>query len=159
MLYDSIEIVVQLHDRACRHKESGLYRKAWSTCRRSLLLLEKSCGPGHPDVANVLNTLGGIQEDLGDYADAERSFRRSLSIMEAITRDDPDIHRLRVLSATGLAGILRVQGRYGEAEPLFVEALRVAEASFGPDDPEVSGILNGLAVLYKYTGEFAKAEK
>jgi tetratricopeptide (TPR) repeat protein len=159
MPHDSIEIAVQLHDRACHHKDSGLYKKAWCTCRRSLRLIEKSSGPGHPDVANVLNTLGSIQQDLGDYGHAESSFRRSVSIMEAITEDDPDIRRLRVQSASGLAGILRVQGRYGEAEPLFVEALRLAEASFGPTDPEVSFVLNDLAVLYKYTGEFARAEK
>ena len=159
MFQDRIEIAVQLHDRACRHRECGLYRKAWSTCRRSLRLLEASSGPGHPDVANVLNTFGAIQECLGDYKSAERSFRRSLSIMEAITEEDTDIRRLRVQSAAALAGILRVQSRYGEAEPLFREALRFAEESFGPNDLEVSSILNGLAVLYKYTGEFAKAEK
>jgi len=77
-------------------------------------------------MANVLNTLGKIQEDLGDYAKAEASYRRSCSIMEAVIEDDPDIRRVRVQSLSGLAGILRVQGRYSEAESLFLKASRSA---------------------------------
>ena len=32
-------------------------------CRRSVRMLEKALGPQHPDLANVLNTLGAIYED------------------------------------------------------------------------------------------------
>src|SRR5262249_20337034 len=105
---NSVEIAVRLHDRASEYRDRGLYRKAWNTCRRCLRLLDRSSdGPGSTDIANVLNTLGKIQEDLGDYAKAEASYRRSCSIMEAVIEDDPDIRRVRVQSLSGLAGILR----------------------------------------------------
>ncbi len=70
---------------------------------------------------------------------------------------DADIDRLRVQSLGDLASLYRVQGRYEEAEPLFHQALDLAERAFGPDDLEVSSVLNNLAVLYKYTGRFAEA--
>jgi tetratricopeptide (TPR) repeat protein len=56
------------------------------------------------------------------------------------------------------ADTFRVQGHYAEAEPLYREALALAEKLFGPDHAEVSVILNNLAVLYKYTGKFDEAE-
>ena len=41
---------------------------------------------------------------------------------------------------------------------VYQDALRQAEDWFGPDDPELSCVLNNLAVLYKYAGEFDRAE-
>src|SRR5262245_27500027 len=52
----------------------------------------------------------------------------------------------------------RIQGQSPKAEPIYLDALGLAEHAFGPDHPELSGILNNLAVLYKYTGKFEEAE-
>ena len=156
---DAIEIAVRLHDRACEYRGQGKYRQAARPAAGLSGCSKANAGAAHPDVANVLNTLGKIQEDLGDYPAAEQSFRRSVSIMEAVQPEGTDIRRLYIQSWAALAGILRVQGRYPEAEPIFRKALSSAEMWFGPDDPEVWGVLNDLAVLYKYTGEFARAEE
>ena len=40
-------------------------------------------------------------------------------------------------------------GRFEEAEPLFHRALKIAEASFGPDHPAVASDLNNLASFFK----------
>jgi len=53
---------------------------------------------------------------------------------------------------------LHQQGRVAEAVPLAEEALRVAEASFGPEDPAVATSLNNLALLYREQGRYAEAE-
>ena len=63
------------------------------------------------------------------------------------------IHHLR---STGDAR--RTEGRYAEAERLYVEALKLAEETVGPDHLETSVICNNLAVLYKYMGRFDQAE-
>ena len=61
-LPDAVDVAVRLHDRAIELQDCGRYRRAEQSCRRALRLLEQACGDSNPDVANVLNTLGGIQE-------------------------------------------------------------------------------------------------
>ena len=50
------------------------------------------------------------------------------------------------------------QGKYGEAISVAQEALRVAEASFGPEHANVATALNDLAALYREQGRYAAAE-
>ncbi len=50
------------------------------------------------------------------------------------------------------------QGKYAEAQAVAEEALRVAEATFGPEDPNVATSLNNLAFLYQGQGKYAEAE-
>ena len=40
------------------------------------------------------------------------------------------------------------QGRYAEAVPIAIEALKAAEAAFGPDSAWVAADLNNLAQIY-----------
>src|SRR5262245_56248506 len=69
------------------------------------------------------------------------------------------LNELRVWSMTNLGDLYRQNGRYREAETLLRQALASAEQVFGPNDANVSVILNNLAVLYKYIGEFDEAER
>jgi len=54
-------------------------------------------------------------------------------------------------------GYLR-QGKYAEGTPVAQEAVRVAEATFGPAHDNVAISLNNLAALYKAQGKYAEAE-
>jgi tetratricopeptide (TPR) repeat protein len=49
-------------------------------------------------------------------------------------------------------------GKYAEATSVAQEALRVAEATFGPEHPDVATSLNNLAMLYQDQGKYAEAE-
>ena len=55
-------------------------------------------------------------------------------------------------------GTLYQQGRYAEAAKVAMEALKVAENTFGPDHPAVGVSLNNLAGLYEVQGKYAAAE-
>ncbi|NJM99279.1 MAG: tetratricopeptide repeat protein, partial [Phormidesmis sp. RL_2_1] len=48
-----------------------------------------------------------------------------------------------------LAELYRSQGRYGEAEPLFVEALAIRKTELGDRHPDTATSLNNLAGLYR----------
>jgi CHAT domain-containing protein/tetratricopeptide (TPR) repeat protein len=50
------------------------------------------------------------------------------------------------------------KGKYAEAIPLAQESVRVAEATFGPEHPNVATWLNNLALLYKLQGRYGDAE-
>jgi tetratricopeptide (TPR) repeat protein len=52
-------------------------------------------------------------------------------------------------SLNNLAELYRIQGNYGDAEPLYQRALRIWETALGPDHPLVATSLNNLAVLYQ----------
>src|SRR5262245_59301218 len=81
---DPIATASRLHDAAVRRREQGQPRQAAPLCRRALRLLERHCGPDHPDVANVLNTLGSISLDLDHTTTASRCFRRATRIMRQV---------------------------------------------------------------------------
>ncbi|MEM6838608.1 MAG: tetratricopeptide repeat protein [Cyanobacteria bacterium P01_C01_bin.120] len=50
------------------------------------------------------------------------------------------------------------QGRYGEAEPLFQQALAIHREQLGEDHPDVATSLNNLAELYRVQGRYGEAE-
>ena len=49
-------------------------------------------------------------------------------------------------------------GRYSEAEPLYVEALRMRKRLLVPEHPDVALSLNNLAELYRSQGRYEEAE-
>ncbi|NEQ86641.1 MAG: CHAT domain-containing protein, partial [Moorea sp. SIO2I5] len=50
------------------------------------------------------------------------------------------------------------QGRYGEAEPLYRQALALRKKLLGQDHPDVATSLNNLALLYLSQGRYGEAE-
>ena len=132
-------------------------QEAVPLCRQVLALVERAVGLHQPDAANILNTLAGIYEDLGKYAEAERLSQRSVAMMEEVT-GSIEMEVLRLQSLGTLAGIYQVQGRCAEAERLYGRALAIKEKVLGPNHAVMAMPLNNLAVLYKNAGEYGKAE-
>jgi Tfp pilus assembly protein PilF len=63
----------------------------------------------------------------------------------------PD-HRAMLLN--NQASSLCREGRFEEAEPLFLQALRLWETSFGPSSDPVAGCCQSLGVLCAALGDF-----
>ena len=61
-------------------------------------------------------------------------------------------------SLNNLASLYRSQGRYGEAEPLYLRALQIREQQLGADHPDTATSLNNLAGLYQSQGRYGEAE-
>ncbi|MCA2621865.1 MULTISPECIES: tetratricopeptide repeat protein [unclassified Microcystis] len=57
-----------------------------------------------------------------------------------------------------LAKLYQSQGRYAEAEPLYLQALELRKRLLGENHPDVSSSLNGLAKLYNSQGKYEEAE-
>ncbi|MGB7249260.1 MAG: tetratricopeptide repeat protein, partial [Phormidesmis sp.] len=63
-------------------------------------------------------------------------------------------------TATGLnnlAALYESQGRYGEAEPLYVQALEIRKAELGDRHPDTASSLFNLAALYYQTQRYQQA--
>ncbi len=156
---DPIEKAVQLHGDALRAIADGALERAQALATEALAVFEAESGAFHPDVANVLNCLAHVHEQAADYPAAEASARRSVDIMRRVREQagGEDIDRLYVHSLTALGDVVRIRGRYDEAEPYLREAIAMGEPSLGGEDADVLTALNSLAVLYKYNGRFDEA--
>ncbi|TRU55085.1 MAG: tetratricopeptide repeat protein [Microcystis aeruginosa Ma_QC_Ch_20071001_S25] len=62
------------------------------------------------------------------------------------------------LSLNNLAALYESQGRYPEAEPLYLEALDLRKQLLGDNHPHVALSLNNLAALYESQGRYPEAE-
>jgi tetratricopeptide (TPR) repeat protein len=61
-------------------------------------------------------------------------------------------------SLNNLAYFYESQGRYEEAEPLYLQALKLGKHYLGEDHPNVATTLNNLALLYKFQRRYDEAE-
>jgi tetratricopeptide (TPR) repeat protein len=68
--------------------------------------------------------------------------------------DSPDV----ATSLNRLAKLYYDQGRYSDAEPLFVRALAIREQHLGANHPDTAISMNNLAQLYKSSGRYSDAE-
>ena len=59
----------------------------------------------------------------------------------------PD-HPITTSLVNNLAALYEGQGRYAEAEPLYLRVLAIRENALGPAHPDVAVNSNNLAVLY-----------
>jgi tetratricopeptide (TPR) repeat protein len=57
-----------------------------------------------------------------------------------------------------LANIYTSQGRYEEAEPLYLQALDMFRQSLGEEHPNIALNLNNLANIYTSQGRYEEAE-
>ena len=60
-------------------------------------------------------------------------------------------------SLNNLADLYRVQGKYGEAEPLYKRSLAITEKALGPDHPDVATSLENYALLLRKMQSNAEA--
>jgi tetratricopeptide (TPR) repeat protein len=78
------------------------------------------------------------------------------------TEPDPEAERvyqsLRVTSLNHEALALEEKGELTRAEPLFREALGLAEKALGPEHADTAGTLNNLAGLLEAEGDYSAAE-
>src|SRR5215510_13433759 len=72
------------------------------------------------------------------------------------TGDDYALHAARKLLQAGLK--LLGAGKYEEAARYLEDTLEIRESRLGPDHPDVGQVINGLALIHYYKGEYSKAE-
>ncbi|MFT3815882.1 MAG: tetratricopeptide repeat protein [Acidovorax sp.] len=137
-----------MHLYAVLLSKSGQHAEAIALFERSMILLEKDLGPGHPKVAHVLNNLGVEQWESGRMEDGLKNLQRALAIRDAtLSADDPAVTR----SLLNLATVLSSEYRFAEAEPLFLRAISIEE---GRHPPHGAGLASALS---KYANSLANA--
>jgi serine/threonine protein kinase/Tfp pilus assembly protein PilF len=105
--------------------------------------------------ARLMNTLGGIYQELGLFDRAEPLLKEALNIrLRLLPEDHPDLAE----NLRSLGFFYKTIGRYSEAESLFNSSLASFERALGPEHPSVATVLNNLATLYHTLADYERAE-
>jgi tetratricopeptide (TPR) repeat protein len=108
------------------------------------------------EAAEVLNTIGMIQANVGDYAASEQAHRRVLAGRAAAFGAG---HPKVADSLDNLGVVLHHTGRYAEARDLYERGLELRIAALGNDHRDVGTSHNNLGGLLMDMGEDAAATR
>jgi len=101
--------------------------------------------------ARIRWTLGLMYLHLSAYKAAEQHLEHSLQVHQ-------EKHRDTLGCMNDLALVYLDQGRYDEAEPLYVKALEIGRRVLREDDPWLLNFISNLATVYKSQGHYEEAE-
>ncbi len=136
------------------YRELGDFEHAVSINEEALALRRSVQPSAHPDIGTSLSELGISLHRNGDLERAEAV------LLEAITTfRDSEGTGARLADVLENLGVLRHDiGHVAESEPIFREALALAEEHYGSRHPKVGMTLSSLASTLQYTGDLVAAE-
>jgi len=123
---------------------------------RAIELAEKASGPDDAFVGLLLNELGSLQRNKGEYPKAEATLKRALAINQKTLGPD---HTQTVDSLNRLGLLYRSMNDYAKAEPLLRQSLEITERTLGPDNPRVVIFLDNLQTIHFDLGDWEQAER
>ena len=123
------------------------YSKAWGRWKPKR---------GANETGELALSISCFLQHSGRYGEfTERMTRMALAIAEKAQGPE---HPLTGTSLNNLALLLKAQGDYAQAEPLYRRALAIAEKAQGPEHPETGRRLHNFAVFLRNAGKLEEAE-
>jgi CHAT domain-containing protein/Tfp pilus assembly protein PilF len=133
----------------------GKPTEALDQFRKGLKIVTEREGADSLNASHMLNGMGMVYSDLGEYAKAAEMYQRSLAITEAkLGKDDTTV----AIDLNNLASLYKHMGQFAKAESLYRRSLAIREAQLGKDDRQVGQSFHNLAGLYKTMGRYTQAE-
>jgi tetratricopeptide (TPR) repeat protein len=130
------------------------YETAQQLFESVLKAYERRFGTDHPNIAIVLNNLGGVSVDRGDLERGREYFERALEMVEKTQGEDhPDL----APQLNNLGTLLEVQGDLQGAQLYHQRALAIREKMLPADHPDLAVTLNNLGHLLVVKGELVNA--
>lgn len=151
----SLEVAAVLSSLSGAQRAQGRPKDAILSIESALRMRETHPTEKLAEFANDLFSAAALRIELGHGRPAKELSTRALATCEkALPPESPQC--LRMLDS--LAGLLRGNAEYAEAEPLYVRAMRLREAVDGPDSPELIPTLDSLAYVYFGLSRYSDAE-
>jgi tetratricopeptide (TPR) repeat protein len=126
--------------------------------KRSLTILKKIRGIGHPAVAIALDNLAAVCRSLNKLSMAEIYHKDSFRIKDW-NNGEKQHNETLATTLHNLATIYMEQDMFEDGEPLFLEALAIRQTLFKPSHPRIASTLYCLGLLYFYQNQYKKAER
>jgi CHAT domain-containing protein len=141
------------NDRAGLWYYRGEYRLALDDYRTALRLQEAR-GASPSDVAQVLNNIGLVRQELGDFPGAREDLLRALAMKEASSGPDQPTTAGTV---ENLAQVTDALGDLKAAEVLHARAARIYRSKLGPRHPKLAQVLHAWGETRQRAGDAAGA--
>jgi tetratricopeptide (TPR) repeat protein len=129
-----------------------MIQKYRRSCATLLALLALSCEPQTWDAAMQA---GDAALQRGQYQEAEQIFSAAVHKAEGF-----GLHDRRVaVTLSRLGQTYSAQGKFVEAEPVYLAALQIYQEVHGENHLDVAAMLNNLGVLHRKHGQYADAQR
>jgi tetratricopeptide (TPR) repeat protein len=165
------DVATSLNNLAELYLSQGRYEEAEPLLIQALELRKRLLGENNPDVAESLNNLAVLYLFQGRYEDAEPLLLQALELRKRLLGGDhrdvaQSLNHLALLYYfSNLAVLYHFQGKYEDAELLYLQALELLKRLLGENHPNVATLLlaglyplNNLAELYRSQRRYAEAE-
>ncbi|MEG4581561.1 tetratricopeptide repeat protein [Microcoleus sp. MON1_C5] len=124
---------------------------------------EQKKGLQDPSLASLYASMGKIYDrriESGECENFQQEYELAIDYFQKAIALQQELDRELELSSSlnNLAALYQSQGRYSEAEPLYLQALEIDRRSLPEDHPSLATHLNNLAGLYKSQGRYSEAE-
>jgi eukaryotic-like serine/threonine-protein kinase len=112
--------------------------------------------PDDPDVAELVNALGGLANSEGKFEEAKKLALESLAIYQlSLGAEHPKV--VGILS--NLGRLARIGGRTDEARTYYQRALTISEATIGPEHPSTASYMNNLGAVATDAEDWVEARR
>jgi serine/threonine protein kinase/Tfp pilus assembly protein PilF len=144
-----------LDDSAKVYTRGQQWELAKQTYERALDIDRRVLGDDHPRVAQYLENLAIVAQNMGDLKQAETLYRDALNRMQTAYGER---HPETAIAKGNYGLLLQREGRLTEAEPLLRDAVAIRFSLFGPDNYNVGYGRVSLAMLLHDKGDLAASE-
>lgn len=153
---DHLHVAEVLNKLASALNAAGCPEDAVPALLRAAEIRRKRQGPDHGDYATDLAGASDGLLRLGRYAEAEAPLAEALRVWEA--QLGSTTHPLLATPVNNLALVLRMAGRWREAEGYYRRALGICAAELGDESDAYANALHNLAAVLEQRGRYGEAE-
>jgi CHAT domain-containing protein len=120
------------------------------------LIRNKDISERNVAYARLLNNLGILYNEMGNYSESEKYFLEALKCKQEVFGGD---HSEYAATLNNLGAIYRNIKDYPKAEKYYQDALNIIENKYGKNHSGYAISINNLGSLYTNMGNYEKAEK
>ena len=151
----STRLITLLNVRGNVHDLRGEPTRALADYGRALEISEEHLGSDHPNVAQILQNIAGVEMKLDRLGPARARIERALAIAErSLGERHPAVANVRL----ALGNLLFRSEDYDSAAAEYEKSLAVLQGAGGADG-DVADALYSLAIAYHLRGEYERALK
>ncbi|KAJ5827894.1 hypothetical protein N7447_004657 [Penicillium robsamsonii] len=153
---------------ASTYRNQGRWEEAEQLFLQVIEISKAKLGAGHPDTLSSMANLASTYRKQGRWGEAEQLFVQVIETRKAKLGAD---HPHTLSSMANLASTFRNQGRWGkrssslkqgrwkEAEQLFMQVIEISKAKLGADHPHTLSSMANLASTFRNQGRWGEAEQ
>jgi tetratricopeptide (TPR) repeat protein len=135
---------------ACHCYEQGRKEQVLGMCEEAVLSRNEYLGI-HREVASVLNKMGKIHYDNGEFEASISMYCLDLQVkLTVLDRGHPNV----TTTLTNIGHICNHLGEFSSALQVFQQVLAIQMDYIGPHDPRVASTLSNIGQIYFQTNEY-----